>query len=155
VAEPSRHASLLHRRKRAQRVLDLAQIRDGLDGKSTGRLNFSKSASFCTAVPCISRNSVSKIFFRGFASCLVDSRFVFQGSSRELAFLRHPFKRLTASLDPVLKLAAVRGKKADYLIPSTYRRQGKSTLVKINDLPDFKLVPRHVCLPDLLVATAV
>jgi hypothetical protein len=60
--------------------------------------------------------------------------------------LRDPFKRLTVSLDPVLRLAAVRGKKVDDLISCTYRRQGKSRLAIINHLPNFELVARHVFL---------
>jgi hypothetical protein len=60
--------------------------------------------------------------------------------------LRDPFNRFTGSLDPVLKLAAVRGKKADDLISCAYCRQGKSRLAVINDLPDFEFVARHVFL---------
>lgn len=67
-----------------------------------------------------------------------------------MAFLGHPFKRFINSFDPVLKLAAI-GRKKAYDLVSTYRRQRKSRGRKINDLPDFELMARHV---DLLIHSA-
>lgn len=82
--------------------------------------------------------------------CRTDSRLVIRRRRGQLAFLGHPFKRFINSFDPVLKLAAIGRKKAHDLV-STYRRQRKSRGAKINNLPDFEFMARHV---DLLIHSA-
>jgi hypothetical protein len=62
-----------------------------------------------------------------------------------LSFRRNPFKGLTYTFDPVLKLCAIRRKQAHDLV-SADRGHGKSGPDKINDLPNAKLMARHVCL---------
>jgi hypothetical protein len=59
---------LLHCRKLPQHFLRLREIDRSLMAKSTGPSISQRATSFCAAVPCISLNSVSKIFCLGFAS---------------------------------------------------------------------------------------